>query len=278
MQIKVSDYIVRFFEKKGLRDIFMVSGGGCMHLVDSFGKSKIIKYWCAEHEQAAAFAAEGYSKNKNDIGVVLVTCGPGATNTITGLLDCYQDSVPVVFISGQAKTNQTVYSSKIAGLRQFGVQEANIIPIVESITKYSIEITDPSTVRFHLEKALWLAKSGRPGPVWISVPLDVQGALINDEELVGFNEPSDYSFYSSNGSIDRVIELIKESKRPVIIGGHGIRLAGAIKSFKEFVESSKIPVVMPFMGIDVLSDDCTCNIGRIACREHEALHWASRSL
>ena len=142
--MKLSDYVVSFFERQKVTNIFMVSGGGCMHLVNSFGNSQKIKYWCTQHEQSAAMAAEGYAKLKNDLCVVLTTSGPGATNTITGVLDCYQDSTPVIFISGQAKRKQTVYNSGLNGLRQFGVQEANIIPIVSSITKYAVEINNPN--------------------------------------------------------------------------------------------------------------------------------------
>ena len=157
IKMKLSDYIVCFFKEKGVEDIFMVTGGGCMHLVNSFGSSATMKYWCTHHEQAAAMAAEGYSKMKNDVGLVLVTSGPGATNTITGVLDCYQDSTPVIFISGQAKSKQTVHGAGIPGLRQFGVQEADIVSIVQGITKMAVEITDPCSIRYYLEKAFYEA-------------------------------------------------------------------------------------------------------------------------
>lgn len=183
--MKLSDYVVKFFEGQTVKDIFMVSGGGCMHLVDSFGRSEKIKYWCTEHEQAAAMAAEAYAKMKNDIGLVLTTSGPGATNTLTGVLDCWQDSTPVIFISGQSKSTQTVLRSGITGLRQFGVQEGNIIPIVESITKYAVEVDNEEKIRYCLEKATHIAKSGRPGPVWLSIPLDIQSADVNPDSLGG---------------------------------------------------------------------------------------------
>ena len=272
--MKLSDYVVEFFEKEKLKDIFMVSGGGCMHLVNSFGKSEKIHYWCTHHEQAAAMAAEGYAKQKNDIGVVLTTSGPGATNTITGVLDCYQDSIPVIFISGQAKRKQTVYNAEIDGLRQFGVQEANIIPIVQSITKYAVEVENPQKIRYYLERAIYEAKSGRPGPVWISIPLDVQSANIDAQELEAFEKTEDKDLMPSTEDINYVIESLKIAKRPVIIAGHGIRLAKADGLLEKFVHMYKIPVVTPIMGIDVIAGDDICNIGRIGTKGTRAGNFA----
>ena len=275
--MKLSDYVVEFFEKEKLKDIFMVSGGGCMHLVNSFGKSEKIHYWCTHHEQAAAMAAEGYAKQKNDIGVVLTTSGPGATNTITGVLDCYQDSIPVIFISGQAKRKQTVYNAEIDGLRQFGVQEANIIPIVQSITKYAVEVENPQKIRYYLERAIYEAKSGRPGPVWISIPLDVQSANIDAQELEAFEKTEDQDLMPSTEDINYVIESLKIAKRPVIIAGHGIRLAKADGLLEKFVHMYKIPVVTPIMGIDVIAGDDICNIGRIGTKGTRAGNFAMQN-
>ena len=267
--IKVSDYIVRFFEEKGLADMFMVSGGGCMHLVDSFGRSNKIKYWCTEHEQAASMAAEAYAKQKNSIGLCLTTSGPGATNTVTGVLDCWQDSTPVIFLSGQAKTTQTTLNSGIPGLRQFGVQEADIVSIVKSITKYAVEIYEPNEIRKVLEEAYWMATSGRPGPVWISVPLDVQSAKVEEDSLLGFKFP-DVSYAPNQSDLEYVEEQLLLSKRPVIIAGHGIRLSGACELLEQFANEHDIPVVMPFMGIDVLADDNKSCIGRIGTKGSRA--------
>lgn len=266
--MKLSDYIVSFFEKQQVKDVFMVTGGGSMHLVDSFGKSDKIRYWCTHHEQAAAMAAEGYAKMKNDLCVVLTTCGPGATNAVTGVLDCYQDSTPVVFLSGQAKSKQTVRNSGILGLRQFGVQEADIIPIVQPITKYAAEVEDAKKIRYHLEKAVYEAKSGRPGPVWLSIPLDVQSATVSEGELRGFFEEREPACKTlpAEDDIAYVMQLLKSSKRPVIIGGHGIRLAGACAQLEQFAAAHGIPVVMPVMGIDILEEEHPCNIGRIGTK------------
>lgn len=266
--IKLSDYVTKFFEEKNVENMFMLTGGGCMHLVNSFGNSKKIKYWCTHHEQSAAIAAETYSKMKNDLGLVLVTSGPGATNTITGVLNCYQDSIPVVFISGQTKVKQTVANSSIKNLRQFGSQEVDIVSIVKPITKYAVEIQDASEIRYHLEKAVFEAKSGRPGPVWLSIPLDIQGALIDENNLKGFadNNFENIKLKTSYEEVEYILNSLKNAKRPVIIAGHGIRLASANDLLDKFCKSYKIPVVTPIMGIDNLEDNHICNIGRIGTK------------
>lgn len=277
--MKLSDYVVKFFENNRVSDIFMVTGGGCMHLVDSFGRSEKIKYWCTQHEQAAAMAAESYSKSRNDLGLVLTTSGPGATNTVTGVLDCWQDSTPVVFLSGQSKSKQTIIQSGVEGLRQFGVQEANIIPIVSSITKYAVEVDDAKKIRYYLEKAVYMAKSGRPGPVWISIPLDIQSANINVNSLKIF-EPKENEFVKTEPTgeeIDYCIEKIKKAQRPVIIGGHGIRLADACATLSDFVIEHSIPVVTPIMGIDILAGSHPCNIGRIGTKGTRAGNFAMQN-
>lgn len=276
--MKLTDYVVKFFERQKVRDLFMVSGGGCMHLVDSFGKSEKIKYWCTQHEQAAAMAAESYAKMKNDLGLVLTTSGPGATNTVTGVLDCYQDSIPVVFLSGQAKRKQTVYNSGLPALRQFGVQEANIIPIVESITKFAVEVNEPKKIRYYLEKAVYLAKEGRPGPVWLSIPLDVQSASVNPDELEGFDRPEETEALKiSDAQMKELKELFAKAKRPVIIAGHGIRLAGATELLEQLVETYNIPAVTPIMGIDVLPGEHRCNIGRVGTKGTRAGNFAMQN-
>lgn len=278
--MKLSDYVVNFLQKNGVDNVFIVAGGGCMHLVNSLGDSKNIKYVCTHHEQSAAIAAEAYAKQKNDFGVVLVTSGPGATNTITGLLGAYQDSIPCIFISGQAKRYQTVYNSGIPGLRQFGVQEANIIPIVESICKYAVMVNNPQKIRYHLEKAVYIAKSGRPGPVWLDIPLDIQSALVNEKELEGFVTLEHDVLIKKEPNcleLEYVLEKLKNSKRPVIISGHGVRLADACKVLQNFVEEYKIPVVTPIMGIDTIETNHFCNIGRVGTKGTRAGNFAMQN-
>ena len=267
--VKLSDYVVEFLENNGVRVVFMLSGGGCIHLVDSVGKSERIKYICNHHEQACAMSAEAYAKFKNDIGVVLVTSGPGATNTITGLLGAFQDSIPCLFISGQIKRSQAMYNSKNVKLRQFGVQEVNIIPIVESITKYAVMVNNPEKIRYHLEKALYLARSGRPGPVWLDIPLDVQSAKIKKNELRGFDTSESglcYEEVPQKDEMDEVIRLLKSAQRPVIIAGHGVRIANACEELIHLVTKYNLPVVTPIMGIDVLHSNHKSYIGRIGIK------------
>jgi acetolactate synthase I/II/III large subunit len=250
--MKVSDYVIKFCQDQGVKDIFMLAGGGSMHLVNAVGKSGI-RYVCNHHEQACAMAAEAYAKFKDDLGVALVTSGPAAINTLTGVAGAYMDSVPCLFISGQANRRQTVHNSKVRGLRQFGSQEIDIIPLVQPITKYAVMINEPERIRYHLEKAVHLAKSGRPGSVWLDIPLDVQGSLIDEAALTGFDPRElgrEANIVPSDERIAEIAALLKHAKRPVIIAGHGIRLAHAIPQLHTLVEEFDIPVVTPFMGID----------------------------
>jgi acetolactate synthase-1/2/3 large subunit len=177
--VRVSDYIASFLERKGIRHVFMVTGGGAMFLNDGIAKSKTIKGIFNHHEQACAMGAVGYSKVTNEISVVMPTTGCGGTNTITGLLDAWQDSNKVVFISGNVNRKENTHGLNIP-LRKFGVQEANIVDIVKPITKYAVMVTDPKMIAFHLEKAFHICESDRPGPVWIDIPMDVQGSYIDE--------------------------------------------------------------------------------------------------
>jgi len=275
--MKLSDYMVKFLEDHGISDVFMLTGGGCMHLVDSFGKSKKIRYLCCHHEQSCAMGAEGYAKFKNDLGVVLVTSGPGATNVITGLVGAFQDSVPCLFISGQAKRRQTVFNEKEIKLRQFGTQEVNIIPIVESVCKFAVMVNEPEKIRYYLEKAIYLAKNGRPGPVWLDIPLDVQSSQIDEISLQKF-EPSDhvYDYLKKPGQME-ICDIAKQlmtAERPVIIAGHGIRLAGSCSALIEFVEQFDIPVVTSIMGIDVIQSNHKNYVGRIGIKGTRAGNFA----
>jgi len=171
--MKLSDYVVSFLENLRVKNIFILAGGGSMHLVDSVGRSKSIRYICNHHEQAATIAAEAYARLTNNIGVALVTSGPGGTNTITGVIGTWIDSIPILVISGQVKIETTIINN--TKLRQLGDQEINIIDIVRPITKYAVMVTNKNEIKYHLQKAIYLAKSGRPGPVWVDIPLDIQG-------------------------------------------------------------------------------------------------------
>src|SRR6266852_2541017 len=187
---KLSDYVIRFIADQGVKHVFLVVGGGAMHLNESLSRCAEIEPVCNLHEQASAIAAENYSKATNHLGVALVTTGPGGTNAITGVAGAWLDSTPCVFISGQVKRADSMFhpDGTPLGVRQVGVQEVDIVSIVRPITKYAVTVNDPQTIRYHMEKAMYLAQSGRPGPVWIDIPLDVQAYPIDPSEMAGFNE------------------------------------------------------------------------------------------
>jgi len=186
--MKLSDYVIRFVADLGVKHVFLVSGGGAMHLNDSLGRCGEIEFVCNHHEQASAIAAENYAKATNHLGVAMVTTGPGGTNAITGLAGAWFDSSPCLFLSGQVKRPDRMFTADGTplGVRQRGIQELDIVSVVKSLTKYAVTVTDPNSIRYHLEKATHLALSGRPGPVWIDIPIDVQAAPIDEQSLVGF--------------------------------------------------------------------------------------------
>lgn len=260
--MKLSDYIFQFIAAQGVKHVFMLPGGGAMHLVDSLGRCKDIEYICNLHEQACAIAAEAYARVNNNLGVALVTTGPGGTNSITGVAAAWLDSTPCLFISGQVKRDDLMGN---LGVRQLGVQEIDIVSLIRPITKYAVTIMDSSSVRYHLEKALYLAKVGRPGPVWIDIPLDVQAASVEPEMLEGFDlKGIDIKFdqFNLEKQISDVIDLINGSERPVILAGNGIRLAGAEKDFLDLVNQLNIPVLTTWLGIDLLPQSHKLFIGR----------------
>src|SRR5215472_9525175 len=196
--IKLSDYVMRVVADQAVRHVFLVTGGGAMHLNASLAQCKALEAVCNSHEQAAAMAAENYAKATNHLGVAMVTTGPGGTNAITGLAGAWLDSTPCLFISGQVKRADSMFrpDGTPLGVRQVGVQEVDIVSIIRPITKYAVTVNDPKTIRYHLERALYLAQTGRPGPVWIDIPLDVQGTPIDESALIGFDRPVDVSWSS----------------------------------------------------------------------------------
>ncbi len=269
--MKLSDYVVSFLVEQGISDVFFVPGGGNMHLIDSIGRNHDLKYICNQHEQASAIAAEGYSRLKNSIGAAFVTSGPGGTNAITGLAGSWLDSIPVVIISGQAKLNDTIYKNK--SLRQFGDQEINIIDIVKPITKYAVMIKRKNEIKYHLEKAFYIAKTGRPGPVWIDIPLDIQAMQISKADLHGF-EPLELSVESEYSQLDKIIEILKKSKRPLFILGNGIRLSHAENKVLELLDILKIPAVVSINGTDLLNENYEYYIGRPGLYGHRGANFA----
>jgi len=261
--MRVADYIIDFLYKNNATHIFTIAGGGAMFLNDATVSHKKIRYICHHHEQAAAMAAEAFTKTSGKLGAVMVTSGPGSTNAITGLLEAWQNSIPCIFISSQAKTSQMAYFSNVPKLRQFGIQELNIIPIVQSLCKYSAIIEKPEDIRYQMEKAYDIAISKRPGPVWLDIPPDIASKTINPSQLSG-HEKKQIIIKSNkeiDSQIDQLIKLLQLSKKPVIIAGGGIRLAGAVNEFIKFTNMLKIPVVVPEMGLDLLEFDNPYYVG-----------------
>ena len=252
--LRVADYIVGELRRNGVDRIFMLPGGMIMHLMDAVGCSKGLKYYCSHHEQASAMAADGYAKESGKLGVCFVTSGPAATNILTGLVGSYQDSVPLLFITGQCKLKETIQGRKIKGLRQCGFLEADIVPIVKSVTKYAAFVDDPRDIRMHLEKAIHLATTGRPGPVLLDIPLDIQGASIDPEKLKGYAVSARENRISA-AHIERLMKRLHASKRPMILAGHGIRVAGMVSEFKRLVSKLKVPVATTLMAKDLLPYD-----------------------
>lgn len=264
MKQKVAEYIADFLAQKGVNHIFTVTGGGAMHLNDAFGHHKTLKCIYNHHEQASAIAAEGYARLTGNIAGLCVTSGPGGTNAITGVVGGWLDSIPMFVISGQVKRETTLWATDVP-LRQLGDQEYNIVDSVRPMTKYAVMVTDPSEIRYHLEKAWFLANNGRKGPVWIDVPLDVQAAIIETDELKGFDseilEKQENPFYDKNLT-SQIIQKLASAKRPVIFAGSGIRLAGAQDFFVQLIEALHIPVVTAWNAHDALWDEHPLYCGR----------------
>jgi len=257
--MKVSDYIIEFLVKKGVRDIFLVSGGGIMHLCDSVGKNKKLRYISNHHEQASAMCAEGYARVNSNIGACLVTTGPGGTNAFTGVAGAWTDSIPMIVISGQVRTDIIADYKK---LRQLGPQELNIVAMAKHITKYAVTIKNPKLIRYELEKAHFIATSGRPGPVWIDVPLDIQGASIDARKLQGFTQKKKKVPEIFTQQIKKTIQLLKKAKRPVLILGHGVRLAHAEKQLQEFIKKVRAPILLPYNGLDLVPHSESLLVGK----------------
>lgn len=258
--IKLSDYVMEYIAGLGVKNIFMLPGGGCMHLVDSLGRSKKLEFIANLHEQACAICADAYSQYTNNIGVALVTTGPGGTNTITGVTASWIESIPVLIISGQVKRADLIAGR---GVRQMGPQEVDIISLVKPITKYAATVMDPKDIKYHLDKAVYYAREGRMGPAWLDIPLDVQGAMIDKSKLKVFTKPEKIVKEKRlNHKIDALIKLINQSSRPVILAGNGVRLAKGIRQFKKLIEKIKIPVLTTWRSVDILPQGHHLYIGR----------------
>ncbi len=257
--IKLSDYVIKKLEETGSKHMFMLPGGGAMHLNDSLGSSKKIKFVTCLHEQACSIAAEAYARVNNGIGLLMVTTGPGGTNALTGIAGAYLESTPVFVVSGQVKRLDMINGQ---GIRQQGMQELDIISVVKPITKYAALVDDPQMIRYHMEKALYEAVHGRKGPVWLDIPLDVQATMIDEDKLIGFTPPFEIKNTGLEKQALHTIEMLNRAERPVILAGNGIRLADAIPEFEELIKELDIPVLTTWNGIDLVAEDDPLYFGR----------------
>ncbi|MBO5459121.1 MAG: thiamine pyrophosphate-binding protein, partial [Lachnospira sp.] len=264
MKIKLSTYVSQFLVDHGITHAFTVTGGGAMHLNDSLGHQEGLTCVYNHHEQACAIAAESYARIHNKIAALCVTTGPGGTNAMTGVVGGYLDSIPMLVISGQVRYDTTARSTGLP-LRAMGDQEFDITKSAEAMTKYCEMITDPKRIRYCLEKALYIATTGRPGPCWIDIPLNIQGSYIETDELCGF-DPEGYEENLApaikDEDVDFIIEKIKASKRPVFYAGNGIRISGGFETFKNVAELLGIPVATCWDSIDAIYDEHPLYVGR----------------
>jgi len=271
--MKLSDYVFKFLEDY-TDMVFLLSGGGIMHLVDSLGNSKLHAI-CCHHEQACAIAAEGYARIKNKVGVSLVTTGPGGTNAITGVAGAWLDSIPMLVISGQVKTGDI--TPKVRGIpivRATGFQELNVVDLVKPITKYVVTINKPNEIKYQLEKALYLATNERPGPVWVEIPLDIQTVEIDIRKLKGFKKPLIKKNYQSE-KINLIAKKLNEAKRPLLMVGNGTRLVGGEKILQKILDKLKINAVTPiFTADDLVTSDYLYYLGRQGMPGNETANWA----
>lgn len=257
---RVADFIADFIAELGVKHVFLLPGGGAMYLVDAAGKCPGLQVVACLHEQAAGISAEAYARINENLGVAMVTTGPGATNAITAVAGAWIESVPLMVISGQVKRADMLRDSP---LRQKGVQEVDIVKIVKSITKYAVTVERPEDIRIEMERAAHHAHSGRAGPVWIDVPLDVQGAPVKPANLPHWQgEASDAAWKDFSREIEQLQMLLGEAKRPVLLAGHGVRLAGGALLFRELAEKLKIPVVTTWNALDLLPYDHPLLVGR----------------
>lgn len=257
--IKLSDYVIRFLCEAGVHRIFMLTGGGCMHLVDSVGRQPGLEYVCCLHEQAVAFAAQAHAEFTGTLSAALVTTGPGGTNSITGLAAAWIDSTPTIFLSGQVKRADRLTSR---GVRSMGPQEVDIVPVVKPMTKFAKTLLEPNDVRYELELALHLANSGRRGPVWLDIPLDVQSQMVDEKKLRELSPEPPCKREDLKDNVSAAIALLKRAQRPVLFIGNGARKAHEQGLVQELADRLKIPVLLTWKSMDMLPEDYPWFSGR----------------
>ncbi|MGN0317907.1 MAG: thiamine pyrophosphate-binding protein [Lachnospira sp.] len=280
MKQRLADYVADFLVAHGVKDVFSVVGGGAMHLNDALGHKKGLKVTYNHHEQACAMAAEAYARLDNRIAAVCVTTGPGGTNALTGVVGGWLDSIPMFVVSGQVRydtTSRYALQFTETPLRAMGDQEYDIVKSVAPMTKYAVMIENPNTIRYHLEKAWHLATTGRPGPVWIDIPLNYQGGYIETDSLLGYDPKEDDSKLPpavDETTIQTVLEKIRNAKRPVFHAGYGIRLSGGYEAFRSVAEKLNIPIVTYWNAVDLIEDDNPFYCGRAGNMGDRPGNWA----
>ncbi len=267
----VSDYILDYLSSIGIKHVFLITGGAIAFVVDAFHKRKDIGYVCAYHEQAAAMAADAYSRMGPGIAATMVTSGPGATNLITGICCSFFDSIPAIHITGQVNTFEQKGKTLV---RQVGFQETDIVSIAKPVTKFAAQLDKPENIRYLLEKATYIAKSGRPGPVVLDIPQNFQRVEIDPKSLKGFKLPVEVRKDKDQLKLKEIMELIRKSKRPVLLAGGGIKLSGAQKEVRKLADSLKIPVVTSWSGFDLFPYDYKLRIGEIGVYGSRAANFA----
>ena len=259
--MRVADMIMTMVRDAGVETVFMVPGGGAMHLNDAVGRAEGLDFVCNLHEQASAIAAESYAKVRGGLGACLVTTGPGSTNALTGLVGAWQDSTPVIFIAGQVKRAD---SSHGRGVRSFGVQEVDMLPIVQTCTKYAATISDPSETLKVMESAIRIAREGRPGPVWVEVPVDVQAMIVNGQSSVAEEPKRTLRTFGPADQLDLqpIVDLLQKAERPVMLLGNGVRLAGCTDELVQLAHEWNVPVLLTWLAIDLIPEDHPLYMGR----------------
>jgi len=256
--IKLSDYVIRCLADWGVTDVFLVTGGGAMHLNDSIGQEPRIRFFCTHHEQAAAIAAEGYARVAGKPGILNVTTGPGGINALNGVFGAWTDSVPMLIISGQVKRETVMSVAGLTAIRQLGDQEVDIIRMAKGITKYAVMVTDPNSIRYHLERAYHLTTAGRPGPCWLDIPIDVQSARIEEDSLRSYDPAEDELNLDRallTEQVRDVVSRLQNAARPVVMAGTGVRASGMLEPFEELIRKLHIPVATAWTHDLIATDD-----------------------
>ena len=273
--MNLSDFVLNFLVQKKIKNVFLITGGAISFMVDAFSRNKKIKYTCVAHEQAAAMMADSYSRLGPNLSCTMVTSGPGATNLITGIACSWFDSIPAIHITGQVNSYEMQGAQKgTKKVRQVGFQETNIVDIVKPITKFSYQIKNPQEIKYILEKATYIAQSGRPGPVLIDIPMNFQKSDLNLKNLKSFHKPKVKYSKNLNTNILKIIKLMKDSKRPVILLGGGVKISKSENLVDKLINKTNIPIVTSWSGVDLIDHLNKKYVGNVGVYGSRAANFA----